>query len=472
MIPWYLTHKTLGDKPWTVQTEALKRSEGKDRYAYFLEQGLGKTALTLNDYAYYYNNLKVTLMLVICPNNFKLDWKYAPKEWGTKFIAGMWPKDRAENCHLYAMNYEACITNKGLEYLKEIFKKRKVFLVLDESSYIKTPSVQRTKTIMQIARQAIMVRELNGTPQTSSVMDYYAQLKVLNELDGIKNSYAFRGRFAQMGGYMNKVIVGQQNEKELAEILNRCSFRALKSEWRKDLPPRIFKTLPLEMTPKQIAAYKEMKREFSVLVKGERITATLVLTQLGKLRQISSGIILKEGECLYIDETEHNPKIKACFDIIDGQEGKVIIVYYYKETGNMLKYAFASKNIKYAVLQGSMKPNDLMKEKDLFNNDPECRVIICQINASAMGHTLIAGTGKDRCNVMIFVENSFSLRDKLQMLDRNHRGSQDQTCVVYDLITSQTEKKLIDGLNSNKEAADFIDDLVASLLDINEDFDA
>ena len=80
-----------------------------------------------------------------------------------------------------------------------------------------------------------------------------------------------------------------------------------------------------------------------------------------------------------------------------------------------------------------------------------------------MGHTLIAGEGKDRCAMMIFVENSFSLRDRLQMLDRNHRGAQDQACTVYDLVASKTEAKIIKGLNANKAAADMIDDLVKSL---------
>src|SRR5208282_3758448 len=465
-IPWVLNHKELGNKPWTVQEEALRRSQDKTHYAYFLEQGLGKTSLAINDFLYYWKQSKVNLMLVICPNSFKLDWKTAPREWNAHITSGMWPKDSAENCWLYAMNYEACRTDAGLKYLKQIFKKRKVFLVLDETSYIKTPNTITTKTIVQISRQATMVRELNGTPQTSSVLDYYAQLKVLNELDGL-TSYGFRNRFAIMGGYMGKKPVGQQNEEQLAKILNRCSFRALKSEWRKDLPPRIFKIIPVEMTNKQLKHYEEMKEVFSTMIKGERVTATLVLTQLGKLRQISSCIVLDQENCLHIEEPKNNPKMKTCLDIINGQEGKVIIVYYYKETGRMLKDYLAQKEIKYNIIEGGMQPDYLEGEKYQFNNNSEHRIILCQQNAACMGHTLIGKEGKDRCATMIFFENSFSLRDRLQMLDRNHRGAQDQTCVVYDLVTSQIEKKIIEGLNKNKEAGDMIDELVAELSQSN-----
>ena len=77
-----------------------------------------------------------------------------------------------------------------------------------------------------------------------------------------------------------------------------------------------------------------------------------------------------------------------------------------------------------------------------------------------MGHTLLGGEGDDRCTRMIFYENNFSLRDRLQMRDRNHRGTQDQPCTYFDLITSKIEEKVIGALSAKKTMADTIDDLV------------
>ena len=172
---------------------------------------------------------------------------------------------------------------------------------------------------------------------------------------------------------------------------------------------------------------------------------------------------MNEGEETLIEPIEKNPKLNAMLDLFYGQEGKVIIVYNYKLTGKMLEQTFEKEKIPYAVIKGQMKAFELEEQKAYFNDNPKCRVILCQQAASAMGHTLIAGEGKDRCATMIFVENSFSLRDRLQMLDRNHRGAQDQACTVYDLVASKTEAKIIKGLNANKAAADMIDDLVKSL---------
>jgi len=461
MKNWYLNHDKYGNKPWEVQAEALKLSEGKSHFGYFMEMGLGKTALALNDFLIAKRSGLVDLMLVICPNSFKLDWKTAPKEWGINLKSGMWPKDQAEKCYIYSMNYEAVRTDTGEKYLAKLVRKRKVFLVFDESSYLKTPKVQQTKKCILLARAAVMVRCLDGTPRTSSILNYYAPLKTLKQLDGL-TSIGFRNRFCTMGGYMGKQIVGEKNSDELAAVLSKCSFRALKKDWRKDLPERVFKTLPLEMTKKQWDKYKEMKQEFSTIIEGERITTNLVLAQLAKLRQISSCIAINGEECFRLEKPENNPKVKAMFDIIEGHENKTIVVYYYKETGIILREALDDKGVSHCVLHGGMKPEELKEEKDIFNTTPTFNVILCQQNAACMGHTLV-GYEEKRATHMIFIENSFSLRDRLQMLDRNHRGEMDQTCLVYDLVTSDTERKIINSLNNNKELSDALDELVVSL---------
>jgi Mesyanzhinovviridae DNA helicase len=463
MIPWYLKHEKYGVIPWHVQTEALKLSEGQQRYAYYLEQGLGKTALTLNDFLHYFKRYKVNLMLVICPNSFKLDWKNAAKEWGLNLKSGMWPSDRAEKCSIYAMNYEAIRTDAGEKYLNQLTRTRKIFLVFDESSKLGGPKTQQTKKAIQFSRSKGIefVRCLDGTPRTSSVVNYYGPLKTLNQLNGL-TSVGFRNRFCTTGGYMGKAIVGEKNTDQLAAILAKCSFRALKKDWRADLPPRIFKILPVGMTKKQYQCYKEMKEEFSTIIRFERITANLVLTQLAKLRQISSCLLLDTGEAFRIEKPENSPKIKAMLEILEGHKAKTIIVYYYKETGKMIAEILDKKAIIYAPLHGNMHLEDVKSFKKNFNDTDYCNVMLCQQNAACLGHTLIGNENK-RATRMIFMENSFSLRDRLQMLDRNHRGDMDETCLVYDLVSSDIERKIINGLNKNKQAADMLDDLVVSL---------
>jgi len=475
MIEWHLKHEKYGCAPWAVQREALNRSEGKDRYAHFLEQGLGKTPLVLNEFIHYCKLGIVDTLFIVCPESFKLSWVEALKDWGlTALPIKVWPESfpLGASAAAYVINWEAIRTESALKFIGKL--KRKVFLVLDETSYIGNPAAQVTKRAMQISRGARMVRLLNGTPQTSSVVNYYGQLKCLNELEGLLIT-AFRARFAQttwreikiLGGHGETrqvpVITGTKNGEELAKILARCSFRATKAEWRKDLPPRIISTVRVAMTPAQKRHYAEMRKEFLTIIKGEKVKADLVLTQLAKLRQISSGIIISDGKETIIEEITSNPKFLAFLALYNGQKNKIIVVHNYKLTGKMLGEFLTSEKIKWAYIKGQMENSEVERQKDLFNNNPEYRVMLCQQAAACMGHTLLGGTGDDRCNGMIFVENSFSLRDRLQMLDRNHRGEQDQTCVVYDLVASATEQKIIRALNENKALADMVDELVAAL---------
>lgn len=467
-ISWHLNHERYGCEPWTVQREALDRSEDKIRYAHYLEQGLGKTALILNEFVHYSNRGDVDLLLVVCPESFKLSWISAIKEWGLAHLkSGCWPGAFPGKAFpaIYVMNWEALRTQAGLTFLGKL--KRKVFLAFDETSYIKNPAAQVTKNSIHIARGAKFVRLLNGTPQTNSVMDHYGPLKCLNQLEGYLPT-TFRKHFAEMGGWENRQVVGSKNQEELAQILNECSFRATKADWRKDLPDRIVSIVQVEMTAVQKRHYKEMKKDFSTKIGNTKVSAELVLTQLAKLRQISSGIFMQDGKAELIEPIELNRKFKALFELFNAQDGKVIVVYSYKLTGKILAQMFADANIKYACIRGQMNPEDLQEHKRNFNEDSNCRVILCQQAAACMGHTLLGGKGKDRCATMIFVENSFSVRDRLQMLDRNHRGEQDQVCTVYDLVASAVEAKIIQGLNERKAAADLLDDIVAALTETQD----
>jgi hypothetical protein len=465
---WVLNHPRHGSKPWDVQRAAMDAREraGRDKFAYFMEQRLGKTPLTLNDFM----TSDADLMLVVCPNSFRGDWAIAPQEWGVPDVwSTMWPRaelpDRplaGGRKELFAINYEATIQNyDSHKMLCRALQRRRTMLVMDETSYIKNPASKTSKAAIELAKRAKYVRELNGTPMTQSVMDYYAQLRVLGECNGMK-PVIFRNRFAEMGGFMGKQVKSIRNEELLYSILGACSFRALRIDWQKDLPAQNDINVHLEMTNKQRRHYDEMMEEFYTIVDDMHVSVDLVITQREKARQISSGILMKEGVYVEIERAKDNPKVQAVLDLHD-DSSKTIVVYTYKPTGEILTRALAEFNP--AFIRGNMAPADLLAQKDRFNNDPRCRIMLCQQKASCMGHTLLGGTGKDRCTRMIFFEDSYSLRDYLQMRDRNHGAGQDQACTYYHLITSPIDQAAVNALVEKKSQADAVDDVVKAVRD-------
>lgn len=462
-MKWHLKHARHGKKPWDVQAEAIRQREasGRDKYGFWLEQGLGKTSLTLNEF--YTSDADIAV--VLCPNSFRGDWATATEEWGIPQIPSRlfnykWSPSNHDK-QIVVLNHEAARRGfKSYDIIERLLEKRRAMLVIDEASCIKNPESETSKSFIELAKRAKYVRELNGTPLTLNVMDYYPQLRCLGELNGIK-SIIFRARYAVMGGYMGRQIVDVKNEEELYSIIGRCAFRALKSDWRKDLPPQTDIPVHIEMTDKQRVHYYEMLEEFLTVVDGMEMSADMVLTQYDKLRQLSSCVAMQNGNMRLIEEPKNIPKIKAALDLHHTGMGKTIFVYTYKPSGEVLFKATTDAKLKPAWLKGGMKPSEITEEKRRFHDDPSCRGLVLQQAAHCMAHTLLGGEGvNDRCARQVFYENSFSLRDRLQMRDRNHRGEQDQPCNYYDLVTSPMDEIVIAALEAKKAVADTIDSAV------------
>jgi len=464
---WHLNHARFGNEPWAVQAEAMRRADGAQRYGWFLEQGLGKTALALNDFI---DTDHCDLNIVIPPSSFIGDWPLAPDEWGVGFLqTGMWdgkdnfPTDWEQG--LWCVSHETLRGSKrARDGLIKLLKARRCMVTFDEATGIKNPQSLLAKFMMtEVSKYAQKIRLLDGTPMVQNVMDYYPKLRCLGELNGV-NPYAFRNRFAIMGGFMGKQIKGirPENQDELARILDRVSFRALKKDWRKDMPPQLDVPVHLEMTDNQRRHYRTMMADFYAELEGTDITvwADLVLTQRQKLQQISSCYVRSEGTVHWIEEPKNNPKLKATFDLMESGQGKSIISYIEKPSGKMLIDEYTKAGLNPAWIVGGMKPEEITFQKRKFNDDADCRVLVGQQDITSRGHTLLGQKGKDRCFRLFMYENSPSLMHRLQMRDRNHRGEQDETCVVYDLICHAVDQNQVDILTGKKSAADGMDELV------------
>lgn len=460
---WHLNHPVHGNQPRPVQAEAMRRAAGHAKFGQWLEQGLGKTALDLNEFV---ESDDTDIQVVVCPNSFKGDWALAPAEWGVDFIpTGYWPKHKLpvdQEYFLYAVNYEALREPDALRVFIDLFERRRCKLTIDESTAIKTPGTRTHRAVLELAKRAKMVRGLNGTPLTQDVRDYYGQLRALGKLSGMEPT-VFRNKYAEMGGYFSKQVTGTRNEEELAGILNSCTFRALKKDWRKDLPPKQYVPVHLEMSRRQMQHYMTMMEEFYTIVDDDEITANMVLTQMNKLRQISSCILLDQGKEYFFEEPKNNPKLKATLDIIGTSPGKVIVSYFYTACGQLLFDALEKAGLKPAWIRGGMSPEPTLREKARFNDDSSCRVLVGQQTATSRGHTLIGkGLGRDRCSTMIFYENDFSYYWRSQMEDRNYgRDEADLGATVYDLITSPMDDTCVNILTRKKDLANSMDEIVA-----------
>lgn len=446
----------LVTKPYEVQQLAFNRGRGKQRYGYYLEQGLGKTAVDLADTKDALLSDSITANVVAAPAYLKSGWADEVDIHQVGLPCFVWPdtptEKQEQDPFIQVMNNEAildtaAVSRRGGRWLRDLMSRHKVKLTVDESVSVANFKSNVTNSVIQLGREAERLRLLSGLPTPENVMQWWSQLRLLGEINGI-NPYAFRNRYAVMGGYMNKKCVGYENEAELFEIVDRVAIRALKEDWL-DLPPKVMMPpLEFELEGKQRDVYMQMLADFYAEVDdSNEVYAEQVIHQLMKLQQISRGFI-KDGDTTHeLVQFSKNPAIRLLLTVMKGLPGKTLVFAFHEYAVRSVFDALSAANYKPIVLRGGLKTDEIRERKAAFNRDPEVRAGVLQLTVGAKGHTMLGTEGLDRCSTSIFYENVFSNDTRKQAEDRNHRIGQDAESVNYfdlveDLPGSPTRKAI------------------------------
>lgn len=446
-----------------VQKTALKEASLKGGFAYYMEMGLGKTLTALHEFLQFVKTGEATRLVVICPNSFKAGWVDEIRKHGidvhpfiyesgadwdnNKFI-----KTEFASPPVLIINYEAIRKEGVQEYVLHFIRGRNAMIVLDESIQIKTYNSQQTKAALKLAPYFKFRRILSGKPVTQGPHDLWAQLKFIGAIQ--ERYFPFKTTFCRMGGFKAKKVIGAQNEELLAAKMNGHVFKASKTDWT-DLPPKMFTSRQYQLTPKLKSQYQSMEDEFVLwLEEGEHVAVDAFITKYIKLAQIQSGFIIKEdGTIENLVPPEENPRFILVREIVEEVTGKVVIPYVHRHTLHILQAALADYNP--AFIKGGMTGEEITAEKEKFNNDNECRVILVQSRAGKYGHTLLGGSEpNNRCSTMIFAENSYSLDDRSQIEDRIHRhGQTADSCLYIDLWGTKLDHKITMALQAKESIA-------------------
>ena len=433
-------------------------------FGYFMEMRTGKTAVLLNEFlalaAYGVNKL-----LVIAPNKYKDGWYSEAKKFGIVEPIHVFESSRRGAAETFIqnsgkiliINYEALISDANMKILRK-FVDRNTFLAADESIKIKNRNTQVFKRALELSKEVEYVRVLTGKPVVQGPHDLWSQLRFIKHLDGF-NYFAFRNLFCKMGGFKGKQVIGTQNEEALQNILDKCSFIAKRSNWS-DTFETDYDIKRLEMTKQQKIQYDKMEDEFILwLTQDKAIAVDQVITKHMKLTQISSGFIIDEQRQVHeLVTPDELPKLVELKDSLENEiEGKVIILCHYVRSLRLLYEQL--QEYRPALIAGSelMKKLGLQVEsqKQWFNEDYRCRVLIAQLQAVKYGHNLM-GNPKDPCLTTIYFENNYSLDDRAQSEQRNQGEGQKAPIHVIDYASSPIEMDIIRALQKKESIAERI----------------
>lgn len=432
-------------------------------WGHLLEMRLGKTPLLLNEFLLFRRDYGVKKAFVLSPNKYKGTWALEAEKFGVDVPLHVFDSNRrkefiefmrATSEGMVFVHYEALNSDANMA-LFESFVNGRTYLGADESVLLKNRQASMTKRAMVLSKKAAVVRPMTGKPSPQGVQDLFSQLRFARRLDGW-NFFQFRNKFAIMGGYMGKKVVGVKNEGLLQDIMRQCCFFARRADWGTDIECD-YETIKIKMSKAQKKAYKDMEDDFITwLESGEAVSVDQVITKHLKQQQISSGFILDDNRTVHeIMPFEKTPKFQDLKDRLENYINcKVIIIAHFNETLNRLEEALNEYNP--AVIRG----NDYMRrfgknvdeEKLRFNTDKKCRVILGQSKAVKYGHTLM-GTHSDPCLATVYYENSYSLDDRAQTEERNQGEGQLGAIHVMDYVSSPVEGRIVKALQRKEQIA-------------------
>lgn len=444
-------------------------------FGLLFEMGCGKTLTAIAIAGAGYQMGKIDRLLIVAPTSVVAVWpkelrEYAKFKYTCKTLLGEKQQRIKQIDDLLKFPFKAlkiAVINYESTWRPEILEKLKEFdadmVIADESQRIKTYDAAQSKAMHELGDQARYKLILSGTPVQTAAIDIWSQYRFLDKSVFGENFFKFRGRYAIMGGYGNKKIVGYRDLEGLIKKEHSIAFRVTKDE-ALDLPEQTFETRRIQFSPKEKSLYERLKRDsYAELDNGGHITATTVLTKLLRLQQLTGGFLVQDEA--QKPQLVSRAKLDALTDIIVDYvigSGKKLVVFarFIAEVKAIIDLAakVLSKDLKQVAIYGDVKKEDRGDIVKQFQEDPSTVLFVGQIDTAGTGITL---TAADTC---VYYSKNFNYATYSQSLSRIHRIGQRNCCTYIDLEIEGTIDELISSALSRKE------DMAKTVVDNWRDF--
>jgi len=410
------------------QQQALNQTADKNRVAYYLDMGLGKTFVGSEKLL----QLDTVTNLLICQKSKIDDWinhfeTYYPNikiidctKKGFKYDVDvhLFGLDRRQ--HVLIINYELSFRRP------ELLKLEHLTVMLDESSIIQNETAKRSKFILKMRPDNVIL--LSGTPTSGKYERLWSQLHLLGwsiSKDLFWQQYV-DVEWVEDGssGFKRKNVIGYKNVDRLKHKLAKHGAVFMKSEEVFDLPKQIENRIIID-TSKE---YRKFMRTSLITVEDFELVGDTTLTKRLYARQL----------CGHFNQD----KLEAFKDLIESTEDRLIVFYNFNDELDRMKKLAEDRPV--SVVNGSVKDLSAYETKS-------DSITFVQYQAGAKGLNL------QKANKIIYFTLTQSCEDWMQSKKRIHRIGQEKTCFYYYLMCKNSvEEEVLSTLESGR---DYTDDL-------------
>lgn len=474
--------------------------------------GLGKTIQAIG----LINHLGLTNGIIVCPSTLKLNWLKEMLKWlvDKDLTVGVAAGSDVPDTDFVIINYDILHKNR-----EKLWAEHWDILVCDEAQYLSNGNSKRTQAIFgtwffdprtekwkrkyeRMKQRVGSTRKLpclpanirlmlTGTPMMKQPKDMWTMIRdfdpeglgkcwedfAMTYCDGVMSPFGLQA-------------TGGSNLSELNEKLRRAfMIRRLKSNVLKDLPSKTRQVIvfPPEGLKKTIKTERDKFTDALAMLDaantGIEYNKKLVLEEVDPALILDTmATILPQGfdapEIDDLDVGELAPGFAAYSEarrdlalskvpmaaehiqrLVDAGE-KVIVFAIHKDVISELHAKFPTA----ARIVGGMGAKKVEAEKLRFQGDkdariapdPECNVILCNLKAGGVGHTLTEAT------VVVFVEMWSVPGDMEQCEDRAHRIGLEHNVLIHFLVVdgtidALTIQTLVDRISMIQEGVDGIE---------------
>lgn len=419
------------------QTDCLKQLEGLNRVGIYHDMGLGKTFTGSEKMM----RLDAGVNLIICQKSKVRDWV---EHFFTYYIdktkcdeSGAWCYDLTTQNGIDMFTHSRYRTVIGVINYDLIFRRPELLklkdftLMLDESSLICNENAKRSKAILKMKPQNVIL--LSGTPTAGKYEKLWSQCQLLGwniSKEVFWKSYIVtEWKDYGTGGEHNwqQSVTGYKNVEHLKRKLSEHGAVFLKTDEVMTLPEQIEQQIRLKPTADYL---RFMKNSYLEMKDGTELIGDNSLTKILYARQLCGQY--------------HQGKLEAFRDLLDSTEDNFVVFYNFNmELDELLKIA-DEEGRSAGVVNGNRK-----------DKTDGHSILFVQYQAGAYGLNLQGFSNRIIYFTLPLGKGSCDLWE--QSKKRIHRIGQKQTCFYYYLLVqSSIEVRNLDAL---KQGKDFTDEL-------------
>lgn len=438
--------------------------------------GAGKTAIIVKVVT---NATDAWPMLVVCPNRVKGVWRDEMARWNTqaevetrvltggtatrrKQLQGINDGDRV----MVVTNWESirrmsrlapfgsirqrrCVEHGGEDegvtparceaHAKELNAIPWRTVVVDEAHRGKDPTSQQTRAAWALQHQeSVRYRySCTGTPLAQHLGDLWAIMHGCSpETFPAKSKFIDRYAVTTWNEWGGLEIggVNPQTADELFGFLDPRFRHVPKEALLPFLPPKVYETHEVEMSPKQQRAYVDMATAMVAQLDEGAVVTTNALAQYTRMLQFAAAYaeVTETGSVRLTDPSCKVDAMAELLEDIDDRES-VAVAMVSRQLMALCEQRLLESNISFTAIKGGQTEAESDQAIKDFQ-ERRVRVILVMTQAGGVGITLTTAPH------LIRLQRSWSLIDNLQLEDRVHRiGSEQHSQVtIHDVVTVGT----------------------------------